>query len=266
VTDGPPRTGPGDEAGPGAGTDPGTADRRLDDPLLSLSDVTAGYGDTRVLRGVSLSVDEGEVVALVGRNGAGKTTTLRAILGNVTPAGDVAFDGEPVGGLGPEGTVARGVSLVPEERRVFPGLTVRENLELARMGGSDAGYRRGVDEVLDAFENLARNETSPGRALSGGEQQMLAIARALVGGARLLMLDEPTEGLAPFVVRRVEAIVEELRAEGLTVLLVEQNVRVALDAADHVYVLDDGRVVHHAPAAALREDEAVLDRYLGVTG
>ena len=251
-----------DDAPPEAGT---TAEQRLADPLLRLDSVTAGYGDTRVLRNVSIDVGEGEVVGLIGRNGAGKTTTLRTVLGNIIPsAGTVSFAGEEIGTLGPEESVARGTSLVPEERRIFPGLTVRENLELARMGGSDAAFRRDIGEVLDMFENLADSETSMGSALSGGEQQMLAIARALVGGARLLMLDEPTEGLAPLIIEQVEDAITELSDEGLTILLVEQNVRVALDATNYLYVLDNGEVVHQAAAEDLRENEAVLGRYLGV--
>jgi len=237
--------------------------RRLEDPLLRLEGVTAGYGGTTVLRGIDLDVGDGEVVGIVGRNGVGKTTTLRSVLGNVTPrSGSVRFDGAGIADIGPEATVRRGVALVPEERRVFRDLTVRENLELAALGGAGAG--RDVDAVLGTFENLAERERAAGGTLSGGEQQMLAIARALVGGARLFMLDEPTEGLAPYVIEQVVETVEELRDRGLTVLLVEQNVYVALEVCDHVYVMDDGRVVHDGPAAELAADEAVLDRYLGV--
>lgn len=241
-----------------------TADR-LADPLLRLDGVTAGYGDTSVLRDVAFDVGDGEVVGLIGRNGAGKTTTLETILGNVTPSGTIRFDGEAVGDLGPEATARKGISLVPEERRVFPGLSVRENLELARMGGTEASFRRDIDAVFDTFENLARNETALGSTLSGGEQQILAIARALVAGARLLMLDEPTEGLAPFIVQQVQEVIRELNDEGVTILLVEQNVRVALDTAEYVYVLDNGTIVHRANAESLRENEAILNRYLGVT-
>ena len=249
----------------GRSVETGTTADRLADPLLRLDGVTAGYGDTRVLRGVAFDVGDREVVGLIGRNGAGKTTTLETILGNVSPSGTITFDGEAVGDLGPEATVRRGISLVPEERRVFPGLSVRENLELAQMGGSEAGFRRDIDAVFDTFENLARNETALGSTLSGGEQQMLAIARALVAGARLLVLDEPTEGLAPFIVQQVQEVIRELNDEGVTILLVEQNVRVALDTAEYVYVLDNGTIVHRASAESLRENEAVLDRYLGVT-
>jgi branched-chain amino acid transport system ATP-binding protein len=239
---------------------------RLEDPLLRVDGVTAGYGATTVLREVGFDVGEGEVVGLVGRNGAGKTTTLRTVMGQVTPrTGSIGYDGVDVADAGPEETVRRGIALVPEGRRIFHDLTVRENLELAALGGSDrADTTYTIGEVLETFENLGDRETAPGSALSGGEQQMLAVARALVSGARLLMLDEPTEGLAPYVIERVVATIDELRTRGLTVLLVEQNVHVALDACDYVYVLANGRTVHDSPSGALRDDDAVLDRYLGV--
>jgi branched-chain amino acid transport system ATP-binding protein len=245
----------------------GDGGNRLEDPLLGLDGVTSGYGETTVLQAVSFAVGDGEVVGLVGRNGAGKTTTLQTIMGNVAPrAGAVTFDGEEVTGLGPEDTVGRGMALVPEERRVFQGLSIRENLELARMGGSDGAYGRSIDEVLETFENLGDRESAAGSTLSGGEQQMLAIARALVSDAHFLMLDEPTEGLAPYIIQRVVETIEELRSDGLTVLLVEQNVHVALDVCDFVYVMANGRIVHASPGDELAEDEAVLDRYLGVQG
>ena len=243
-------------------------DERLENPLLRLDDVTAGYGATTVLQDVRVDVGEGEVVGIVGRNGVGKTTTLRTVMGTLTPrSGSVTYDGEDITSLGPEETVRRGIALVPEERRIFGGLSVRENLELADLGGSDAGSDgRGWDiaAVLETFENLADSESAAGSTLSGGEQQMLAIGRALVSDARTLLLDEPTEGLAPYVVERVVETIETLRDRGLTVLLVEQNVRVALDVCDYVYVMDNGRIVHGSPSDVLR-DEEVLDRYLGVS-
>lgn len=247
---------------------PRSREERLRKPLLRLNGVTAGYGATTVLQNVSVDVGDGEVVGIVGRNGVGKTTTLRTVMGTLTPrSGSVIYDGEDVTTLGPEETVRHGIALVPEERRIFGGLSVRENLELAELGGHEAGSdRRGWDiaAVLDTFENLADNETAAGSTLSGGEQQMLAIGRALVSDARTLLLDEPTEGLAPYVVERVVETVETLRDRGLTVLLVEQNVRVALDVCDYIYVLDNGRIVHGSTSDALRGDE-VLDQYLGVS-
>ena len=241
---------------------------RLENPLLRLDDVTAGYEATTVLQDVRVDIGEGEVVGIVGRNGVGKTTTLRTVMGTLTPrSGSVTYDGEDITSLGPEETVRRGIALVPEERRIFGGLSVWENLELADLGGSDTGSDgRGWDipAVLDTFENLADSESAAGSTLSGGEQQMLAIGRALVSDARTLLLDEPTEGLAPYIVERVVETMETLRDRGLTVLLVEQNVRVALDVCDYVYVMDNGRIVQGSPSDALRDDE-ILDRYLGVS-
>jgi branched-chain amino acid transport system ATP-binding protein len=237
-----------------------------EDPLLDVSDLVAGYGATEVLHGVSLCVQPGEIVSLVGRNGAGKTTTLRSIVGNVTPtAGRVTFASEDVTRLSAEQTVRRNVAFVPEERRIFPGLTVTENLRVGQLGGGDAADRRDPEEILAEFENLRDHPDRRGGALSGGEQQMLAIARALVAGADLLLLDEPTEGLAPFVVRRVEELVRDLNEEGISVLLVEQNVEVALELADRHYVLDRGEIVFHGTSEQLSDDEDVLGRHLGVT-
>jgi branched-chain amino acid transport system ATP-binding protein len=240
---------------------------RLETPRLRLDGVTAGYGATTVLQDVSADIGDGEVVGIVGRNGVGKTTTLRTVMGTLTPrSGSVTYDGEDITGLDPEETVRRGIALVPEERRIFGGLSVRENLELAELGGSggDGGQAWTIADVLDTFENLAEAERAAGSTLSGGEQQMLAVGRALVSGARTLLLDEPTEGLAPYIVERVVETVETLRERGMTVLLVEQNVRVALDVCDYVYVMDNGRIVHGSSANELRGDD-VLDRYLGVS-
>ncbi|WP_227356866.1 ABC transporter ATP-binding protein [Haladaptatus salinisoli] len=234
--------------------------------MLSVENLRAGYGETDVLSGVSLDVPEGEVVALIGRNGVGKTTTLRCITGALSPtSGSIRFDGEDVGGLSPVETVRRGVALVPEERRVFPGLSVRENLAVGALGGSDSAHRRDVDDVLDTFENLRERRDSRGTDLSGGEQQMLAIARALVCGADLLMLDEPTEGLAPLIVERVEELIRDLNEEGITVLLVEQNVAVALSLADRVFLLDRGSIVFEGTPEELEANEDVMDAHLGVS-
>lgn len=237
-----------------------------DEPILELQDVVASYGLGDVLQGVSMEVPEGSVVSLIGRNGAGKTTTLRSILGQVPEVrGEIVFNGTDVTELSPAETVREGIAYVPEERRVFPGLTVRENLEIARMGGRATGEKRSIDGVIDMFENLAENEHSLGSELSGGEQQMLVIGRALVSGARLLMLDEPTEGLAPFIVDKVCETISELHEDGLTVLLVEQNVTVAQEVAEYHYVLNKGRIVYHGDNAELEDDQQVLDRYLGVS-
>ena len=231
--------------------------------LLSVEDVHAGYGLTEVLQGVSFDVERGSVAALVGRNGVGKTTTLRTIVGNLTPsAGRIDFDGDDITKLPTEKTIGKGITFVPEDRRVFPGLTVRENVEMGRLGVAADGPS--VDAVLDRFENLRERENSYGSVLSGGEQQMLAIARALIADPDLLLLDEPTEGLAPFVVRQIEDVIRELNADGITVLLVEQNIPVALDVADRAHILAKGEIVHSGSAADVRDDEELLDRHLGV--
>ena len=233
---------------------------------LAVEGLCAGYGETEVLDDVSLEVPAGEVVALIGRNGAGKTTTLRAIIGSV-PAreGTVRFRGEPITDLDPEPTVRRGIGIVPEERRVFPGLTVAENLKLGTIGGGDADHGRSVGEVLDAFDELADRRDAQGQHLSGGEQQMLAVGRTLVAGADLLLLDEPTEGLAPMIVDRVTGLVRELNADGITVLLVEQNLAVAMELADRIYVIDRGEIVFEGTPDELEANPDVRDRHLGVS-
>ena len=187
------------------------------------------------------------------------------MLGSLQPIGGrITYAGTDVTNLSSTEIARLGVALVPEDRRIFPGLTVRENLALAGYGGSDEAPRWTIEEVLSVFESLADREGSRGAQLSGGEQQMLAIARALVAGADLLLLDEPTEGLAPYVVRWVEELITDLNEAGVTILLVEQNVRVALDVADRHHVLDRGRVVYEGSTTDLDADESVLDRHLGV--
>lgn len=233
-------------------------------PLLSVAELHAGYGETEVLRGVSLDVDRGEVVSLVGRNGVGKTTTLRTIAGSVTPTdGEITYGGESLAGAEPVDVARRGVALVPEGRRVFPGLTVEENLRIGRLGGDEGG--RSIEDVLETFDSLSNRRTNQAAQLSGGEQQMLAIARALLTDPDLLLLDEPTEGLAPVIVEQVQELIETLNDEGLTVLLVEQNVRVAMALADRHYILDKGEVVYTGTSDHLEAEEAVLDRHLGVS-
>lgn len=242
---------------------------RLDEPLLRVDDVVAGYGATTVLEGVSIDVGDGEVVGLVGRNGVGKTTTLKTVAGLLQPtAGTIGYDGRDLTAAGPEATARVGIALVPEERRIFHGLSVRENLELARIGGEAGGGANEpawtTDDVLGRFSNLGEREHASGGALSGGERQMLAIGRALVSDARTLLLDEPTEGLAPRIVDDVVETVEELRDSGLTILLVEQNVHVALEVCEYVYVMDSGEIVHEGSSEALADDGERLDRHLGV--
>ena len=235
-------------------------------PLLSVEGIDSGYGETQVLRELSISIDEGEVISLVGRNGAGKTTTLRTVMGILTPTnGEITYRGENITALDSTSTVQRGLAFVPEGRQIFPELTVRENLELAAYGGAPDIDSLSVGEALNTFENLKERAGNAGSSLSGGEQQMLAIARALVGGADLVLLDEPTEGLAPYIVRDVMEIIEELNDQGITVLLVEQNVHVCLELADRNYVINQGEIVYEGTSEELEANEKILDRYLGVT-
>jgi branched-chain amino acid transport system ATP-binding protein len=233
--------------------------------LLELERVEARYGQVQALRGVSLAVEEGEIAAVLGANGAGKTTTLRAISGTVRRAGEIRFRGESIARRGPEATARLGIAHVPEGRGLFAELTLWENL---RMGAYVRGERRVLrDEagrVFGYFPWMEERRDQQAGTLSGGEQQMLVLARALVGRPRLLMLDEPSLGLAPAIVQELFRIVAELNAkEGLTVLVVEQNAAIALDAAARAYVLEVGKVALAGTADELRRDEAVRKSYLG---
>jgi len=233
--------------------------------LLSISGLQAGYETGQVLFDVDLEVEEQEVVALLGRNGAGKTTTMNAVMGADVPnvlGGSIEFDGTELIGR-PSHEISRfGVSLVPEARRTFRELTVTENLRLAHNHASDP---LSVDEVLERFPELREMRDRPAKNMSGGEQQMLAIARSLVANPELMLLDEPCEGLAPFIVRRIESIIEDINADrDVTILLVEQNVAVAMAVADRHYILDEGRIVDEVTPERLREDEELKQRYLGV--
>jgi branched-chain amino acid transport system ATP-binding protein len=233
--------------------------------LLSVADLEAGYDTGQVLFGVDLSVERGELVSLLGRNGAGKTTTLRAIAGGSVPTvlgGDITFDGEQLVGEPSHAIARRGLSLVPEDRRCFPRLSVTENVRLAINHASDP---KDLETVLEYFPELADMRGKHARNMSGGEQQMLAIARALAANPRLMLLDEPFEGLAPFIVRRIEDIIAEINDEqDIAVLLVEQNVAAAMAIADRHYILDEGHIVGTVSTEQLREDEEMRRRYLGV--
>ncbi|HSF02738.1 MAG TPA: ABC transporter ATP-binding protein, partial [Solirubrobacterales bacterium] len=204
--------------------------------MLRIRDVHAGYGATPILFGVSLEVREGEAVALLGRNGMGKTTLIKTVMGFLAPwRGAIEFDGHALGGRRPHEIARLGVGLVPENRRIFPGLTVRENLELglsAVRGRPVAARRERLDAVFRHFPRLAERIDQPGKTLSGGEQQMLAIARVMMAGARIILMDEPTQGLAPALVRHIREMIGELKRLGVTVLLVEQNARMALNVCD----------------------------------
>ncbi|MBD5654298.1 MAG: ABC transporter ATP-binding protein [Candidatus Eremiobacteraeota bacterium] len=231
--------------------------------LLHVDAIDTYYGDSHILKGLSLSIRRGETVALLGRNGVGKTTTLKSIVGWVPPRrGRVVFDGVDVTGHDMMESARRGISLVPEERRIFTNLTVFENLKLAQVTARKPGWT--LEHVYDRFPRLKERAKNKGDEISGGEKQMLAIARALVQDTQLLLLDEPTEGLAPLIVREVEAIVREIKANGMTILLVEQNFYSALAVADRCYVIDQGAIQFEGTPEELRGNTEVLARYLHV--
>ena len=234
--------------------------------LLELTDVHVHYGKVEALKGVSLTVDEGEIVTLIGGNGAGKSTTLKTISGlRPVSAGTIRFQGESVVGTPAHKLVERGLSQAPEGRGIFPGMTVLENLEMGaytRKGGR-AAITGELDRVFELFPRLAERQKQAGGTLSGGEQQMLAIGRALMAGPKLLLLDEPSMGLAPKLVAQIFDIVTEINRQGTTILLVEQNAAQALRRAHRAYVLETGRIVRSDTAAALLDDESVKAAYLG---
>jgi branched-chain amino acid transport system ATP-binding protein len=234
--------------------------------LLKVEDLCVGYGEIEVLRGVSFAIEEGAVVTLLGPNGAGKSTTLRAVSGLVAPrSGSIQLDGKPIAGLGPRAIVKLGVAHVPEGRRVFPGLTVRENIMLgaSNSAASTSAIRRDADAMFGLFPDLQPFAGALGWTLSGGQQQMVALARGLMARPRLLLLDEPSLGLAPVIVQGVFQIIGEIHQRGTTVLLVEQNAHMALKVADWGYVLETGRVALGGDPAALWSDERIRDAYLG---
>ena len=230
--------------------------------LLGISDLCAWYGDSQVLHGVGLTVGKGELVTLIGRNGAGKTSTLRAVMGMIGRVqGSIRIAGANVVGWTPERVARAGVGYCPEERGIYASLSVEENLLLprtVRAGGVP------LEEIYRLFPNLWERRRSQGSKLSGGEQQMLAIGRILRTGAELLLLDEPTEGLAPVIVQQIQALVHSLKSRGFTILLVEQNIRFARTVADRHYVVENGRVLDMIPNAALPEGSRVLETYLGL--
>jgi branched-chain amino acid transport system ATP-binding protein len=243
-----------------------TAESRITTPpMLEVENLEAGYGPIRALDKVSIQVAEGELVAIIGANGAGKTTLLMAISGVVpVRGGQVRFEGRPVTGLEPHQIVRLGIGHAPEGRRIFPRLSVRENLELGGFTRSDrAEMRRDIDEVCGMFPVLGSRMGQMGGTLSGGEQQMLALGRALVGRPRLLLLDEPSLGLAPLVVAKIFEVIAGLSARGIAVVLVEQNARAALKLASRGYVLETGRITLTGSGRELAGDRRVRDAYLG---
>ncbi len=230
--------------------------------LLELEDVHAAYGLSRVLFGISLEVDAGECVCLLGRNGVGKTTTMRSVMGLTPPsAGHVGFKSRDITGWSPHRVARAGIGFVPEDRRVFAELSVWENLDVARRAAARPGPWT-IEAVTELFPVLGELRDRQGGFLSGGEQQMLTIARTLMGNPELLLLDEPSEGLAPLVVEALLAKIGELKAQGLTILLAEQGIEFSLALADRVYVLEKGAVRFAGSSAALRSDRSVLDQLL----
>ncbi len=234
--------------------------------LLRLEDVHVYYGHVHALKGITLEVAPGEIVTLIGANGAGKSTTLRAISGLVSVrSGQVFFDGEPLHGVAAHKIVQKGIAHAPEGRQIFSTLTVDENLAMGAyvLGNDRAAIERNRERVFALFPRLAERRQQLGGTLSGGEQQMLTIGRALMANPRLLLLDEPSLGLAPLLVRLIFDTIREINAQGVTVLLVEQNARAALKIAHRAYVLETGKIAFSGPAAALLADERVRKAYLG---
>jgi branched-chain amino acid transport system ATP-binding protein len=237
------------------------------EPLVAIEDLHTYYGKSHILHGVSLHVGAGEVVGLLGRNGVGKSTTLKTIMGLVHPSqGRVLLAGQSVTGLPAHKLARLGIGYVPEERRIFPLLTVMENLRtgLDRQGVTDERKRELLDKVFAYFPVLAERRSQAGGTLSGGEQQMLAIARAMMLEPKIILLDEPTEGLMPRMVSQIREIIEVLHRDGVAILLVEQNVPLTLEASQRVYIMEKGAVRHHAAASDLRVNDAVIHQYLGV--
>ncbi len=233
-------------------------------PLLELAGVNAFYGRAHVLFDVSLALRRGEIVVLLGRNGAGKSTTFKSVAGLVAVRGEVRLRGEPIAGLAPHRIARLGVGYVPEDRQVFPNLTVADNLEIGAKPGPDGGVHWTLDRVLKVFPLLGGLLRRLGGTLSGGEQQLVTIARTLMGNPDALLLDEPSEGLAPALVKSLAGLVERLRAEGMSVLLSEQNVRFALRVADRAYVIDSGHIRYEGTVAELRARPDIMRRYLAV--
>ena len=247
----------------------------MPEPLLTVSEIHTYYGDSYVLQGVSLVLNKGAIAAILGRNGMGKTTLIRSLAGLTPPrTGEILYRGRSLRGRPPYAVAQDGIAIVPQGRRIFRSLSVRENLLLPtsvlarsrRSTGGRPGQHWDFDAVLEEFPQLADRIDHPGGALSGGEQQMLAIARALMANPELILMDEPSEGLAPRLVLQVKEIMQRLRARGHAILLVEQNLELAMSVADHVHVLSSGRFVFEGTAAALANASQVLDQHLGISG
>lgn len=229
--------------------------------LLRLDAIHTYYGLSHILQGVSLSVPRGSVISLLGRNGAGKTTTLRTIFGLLNPRhGKIYFEGEDITGYRPDVIARKGVASVPEERDIFTHLSVQENLEIVRVRQPEWN----IDKVYATFPLLRRLKKRTGEHLSGGEQQTLAIARAMLAGPKMLLLDEPSQGLAPVVVKGILEVLHDLKSQGMSILLIEQKLEIALDLSDYVYFIDQGHIVFEGLAAEIRKRPELVNRYLGV--
>lgn len=234
--------------------------------LLEIKELNTYYAESHILQGVSLNVDHGEIVCLLGRNGVGKSTTLKSIIGLVEPrSGEVFFMGRNIAGMPPYTIAKLGVGYVPEERRIFPPLTVRENLLMGiKPGQKGNGDGWTVEKVYKYFPALHARDKQKGGHLSGGEQQMLTIARTLMGNPGVLLIDEPTEGLAPLIIETVEQVVMEIHRQGIPILLVEQNMRVALRLAGRIYVMSKGKIVFHGTCQELKDAHEIREKYLEV--
>ena len=236
-------------------------------PLVAVEEIHTYYGKSHILHGVSLTVGAGEVVGLLGRNGVGKSTTLKTVMGLVRPSqGEVRYEGRGITGLAPHRLARLGIAYVPEDRRIFRLLTVMENLRtgLDRGGLDETRKQALLDKVYRYFPVLADRRNQAGGTLSGGEQQMLAIARAMMLEPKIILLDEPTEGLMPRMVSQISQIIDALHQEGVAILLVEQNVPLTLEACQRVYLMEKGMVRHHATAGELRANGAVIHQYMGI--
>jgi branched-chain amino acid transport system ATP-binding protein len=232
--------------------------------LLEVEDLHVSYGAIEAVKGISFSVDEGQIVTLIGGNGAGKTTTLRTLSGLLRPTkGDVRFQGASIKGLAGHAVVQRGVAHCPEGRRIFGRMTIQENLDLGAYARHDNDIKADQERVFELFPVLGERRGQPAGVLSGGEQQMLAIGRAMMSRPRLLMLDEPSMGLSPIMMQRIFGVIAELRDAGTTILLVEQNAQAALSLANHGYVIETGHIVLDGPGQQLLHDEGVRKAYLG---
>lgn len=231
--------------------------------MLEVENLHAFYGKSHILQGVSFHVDKGEIVSLLGRNGAGRSTTIKTIMGEVTPNGSIRFKGQRIDGLKPHQIAHRGLGYVPEDRAIFPGLTVRENLLLGMKSAKQDG-RWSMDDMFTLFPVLRERADAPGGVLSGGEQQMLTICRTLMGDPDLVMVDEPTEGLAPMLVQLVRELLEKIAARGIAILLIEQKLTIALSISRRLYVMGHGHIVFEGTPQDLRANEAVRKEWLEV--